>query len=690
MSQEKVLQTLSDLGLTRIDTKVFIYLVKKGPQKGIEISKALKVQKQPLYRSLKNLQKKAIVSATLERPARFSAVPFEQVLDLFVRTKLEEAQNIQTEKNSLLSSWQTIQAGETPADSAKFMVIEGRNIIYSRIKQMINEAKNQLSLISTVTDIVRADRFGLLDSDLKHPRPADVQFRLLTHINEENANLMQALLKETPKTELSFEIRNPNLGLGLFPQMVIRDEEEVMFFIDPKVDGASPEQDNLCLWTNCKSMIHSFLAMFEELWRNSTDIEKKIRELKTGKAKPDTYLIRNSEIIEKKYNEMKHSSQKEILILTSSKDLIEQSKEISQLKKSTDQGVVIKVMAPIVRENWEAMEQLAKVCEIRHVPLQYWRTIIVDGKHLLQFRTPSSGCKVARLTDLESAVYSDDSEWVKTLRTAFLDIWTNAQPPSAKTLETVIGPYGSPLFPMPKDDLRSKLLFKVIDFKPPGTIKEKDLLNKIIHAKKVTPRDPFKDVSVGYGSFAVGLIHLPDRLNLPDMLIQAYRHDKQSSFGAGETVIFYLWLDTPQGYAYVPVALVDDNPNGRIAWLLMLKGTPAENNIHTLKKDQIQVQVHGNTLFAGWTVPIPLFPEKHVLPPGCALFEGYGESRTVAYTLIFPNGAKCEMEDTSFDAFVTFIHSATKCSAPGTDGILVRDHISTNIPPTYRHNPTNK
>jgi sugar-specific transcriptional regulator TrmB len=684
VSQEKVLKTLSDLGLTRLDSEVYIYLAKKGPQKGRDIAKALKVQKPQLYRSLKNLQGKAIVSATLERPARFSAVPFEKVLDLFIRAKLEEAQNIQTEKNRLLSSWQTIQASETPDVSARFMVIEGRNIIYSRIKQMINEAKNQLSLISTVPGLVRADKFGLLDSDFRHPRLSNVQFRLLTHITEENANLMQALLEETPKTELRFEIKNPDLGLGLFPQMVIRDEEEVMFFINPKVDGALPEHDNLCLWTNCKSLIHSFLAMFEDLWRNSTDVERKIAELKTGKVTPKTYLISDSKIIKKKRNELKQSSRKEILILTSSKGLIEQSKEISQIKKLTKNGIIVKIMAPVVKENWEAMEQLSKVCDVRHVPFQYWRTTIVDGKYLLQFKTPSSVSKELGSTDLDSALYSDDLKWVQTLRSALLDIWASAQPPSAKTLESIIGPYNSPIFPLPKNDLRSRTIFKVIDLKPPRTIKEKDLLNKIIHAKKIVPKDPNKDISAGYGSYGLGIIHLPNQFNLPNMLIQAYRHDKQSSFGEEDTVIVYLWLETPYGYAYVPVSVAGDNPNGRNAWLLIMKGTPAERNIHILEKDQIQVRVHGNTLFAGWTVPIPLLPKEYVLPPACMIIEGYGEARTTGYTLMFPTGMKCEMEDLSFDAFVTFIHPATKYSAPGTEGVLVRDHISTNIPSGFK------
>ena len=681
MSQEKVLQTLSDLGLTRLDTKVYIYLAKKGPQKGIEIFKALKVQRQQLYRSLKNLQKKALVSATLEHPARFSAVAFEKVLDLFIRSKLEEAQNIQTEKNKLLSSWQAIQAGETPDVSAKFMVIEGRNIIYSRIKQMMNEAKSQLSIISPFSGLVLADRFGLLDSDFNRSRLSNVQFRLLTHVSDENAKLMQVLLNETPKAKMRFEIRNPDLGLGLFPQMVIRDEEEVMFFINPKIDSTFPERDDACLWTNCKSLIHSFLAMFEDLWRNSTDIEKKIIELKTGKATANTYMISSSEITERKIEEMKRSSQKEILILTSSKGLIEQSKEISQLKKLTSDGINVKIMAPIVKENWRAMDKLSRICDVRHVPLLYWRTMIVDGKYLLQFRPNSSCCKQDGLTCVDSAFYSDDPEWVKTMRTALLDIWASAQPPSAKTLESVIGLYGSPIFPMPKDDLRSKLFCKVIDLKPPGTIIEKDLLNKIIHAKKIIPRDHGKDVSAGYGSFAVGLIHLPPRFKLPDMLIRVNRFDKQSTLGAGETILVYQWLKTPEGYAYVPVAIADDNPKGRLVWSLLIRGTPAEKNFHTLKKDQIQVLVHGNTLFAGWSVPIPLFPEKIVLPPACMLVEGFGKSRTSGCTMLFPNGSKCESEGTSFDAFVTFIHTGSKYSGPGTDGTFVRDSIMTIIPP---------
>jgi sugar-specific transcriptional regulator TrmB len=123
-----VLKTLLSLGLTEMDAKVYVFLAKKGLQKAIDITKSLKMNKEQLYRSLKKLQSKGIVTATLEHPARFSALPFEKVLDLFVKAKMEEAQEIKQNKDEILSFFQSIAVKETDV-SARFTVIEGRSVI---------------------------------------------------------------------------------------------------------------------------------------------------------------------------------------------------------------------------------------------------------------------------------------------------------------------------------------------------------------------------------------------------------------------------------------------------------------------------------------------------------------------------------------------------------------------------------
>ncbi len=98
---------LVNLGLREIDSEIYLFLAKEGPQKGRAIGDSLNLYKQNLYRSLKRLQERGIVSSTLERPASFSAVPFEKVLGFVIAVKKEQAIALQKRKDELLSTWRS-------------------------------------------------------------------------------------------------------------------------------------------------------------------------------------------------------------------------------------------------------------------------------------------------------------------------------------------------------------------------------------------------------------------------------------------------------------------------------------------------------------------------------------------------------------------------------------------------------
>jgi sugar-specific transcriptional regulator TrmB len=108
LSLERVLKTLESFGLSRMDAEVYVYLAKKGPQKGLDIADALKIRKQQLNFILKNLQSKGVVTASPEHPALFSAVAFEKALDLLVEANMEQAKAIKETKEELLSSWRNM------------------------------------------------------------------------------------------------------------------------------------------------------------------------------------------------------------------------------------------------------------------------------------------------------------------------------------------------------------------------------------------------------------------------------------------------------------------------------------------------------------------------------------------------------------------------------------------------------
>jgi sugar-specific transcriptional regulator TrmB len=76
--------------------------------KGRDIAAALKLYKQQLYRSLKSLKCKGCVKATLGRPAWFSAVSLEEVLDQFMKSKEKQAKILQASRDELLSAWRSL------------------------------------------------------------------------------------------------------------------------------------------------------------------------------------------------------------------------------------------------------------------------------------------------------------------------------------------------------------------------------------------------------------------------------------------------------------------------------------------------------------------------------------------------------------------------------------------------------
>ncbi len=102
-----MIEALETLGLKRSDAEVYVYLAQHDPQKAKDIAEALETYKQQLYRSLKVLQLKGMVNVSQEHPPSFSAVSFDRVLDSYIKANRETAQNIEQNKDQILSIWKS-------------------------------------------------------------------------------------------------------------------------------------------------------------------------------------------------------------------------------------------------------------------------------------------------------------------------------------------------------------------------------------------------------------------------------------------------------------------------------------------------------------------------------------------------------------------------------------------------------
>jgi sugar-specific transcriptional regulator TrmB len=672
LSQENLKNALQHFGATEKEADVYIFLAKRGTLGTGQIARQMKKNKGHVYRILSSLEQKGLVEVTLEVPKRFTAVLLEKVIDAYVKAKQTEISHVEKTKEELLEDWKRISQTEVEPKPENFSVVEGNQKIYRKISEMIEKTENEFSAVSLVSDFVRAEQFGVLDSVYSHPRKNELEFRFLTDVNQQNLKAFK-LLRAKLKPGLHIKSRNPDLGLALFPRMVIRDSQEILFFISPRTQRSAKKQE-VCISTNCNSLVQAFTGVFTHLWRNSTDINEKIAEVETGKLAPTIRVIDDAKAASKEYDERLSSAETEILIVTSSKGLLAYWKQGSLLKKLVERGASIEIMAPVSKENLKEALQLSELCKVRHVPRDYMKTTIIDRKHLFQFKIPEHHEQEQTDESTQKTFYTNDFEYIEKTRNMLMDIWKNSVAPSAITAEYILTAQNKE---PPEKSQKYKYVDKRFDEFRDETLEtritQQDVINKILNYKRSPRKSKTDKPVVMCTNHAAAIIRSHKNFNLPDTVIEAYKIDERSSFGAEDGLVVYLWLNTPIGYRYVPVAAIQDNPRSSYHWKKILAGTPAGENCHLVKKEELQMQLHGSTFFVGWTKPIPLLPNQKPLPPAAIIFEATEKLRTIAFSTRSLSGMVAKNEANCFDAFLTFIHEKVKYQGPATDGIFSRE-----------------
>lgn len=478
-----------------------MFLAKSGAQSTSFVAKRLKMERVQAYRTFKKLQEKGFIDATLERPTRFTVVPFETLLESSIEAKKDEVENLNSQKDSLLSSWRTVSAPESEFNVAKFSVISGKKKIHAKMLNMIAEAEKTVYVLTTSIGVIQEDLGGVFDAVVDAAKKRQLQFKIIADISKDNRKIMERLNKRISGEETDVECRHLNLNSRFFPRFLIKDEEEVILYASSGDEASVLNIEDEGLWINDKMFISILKAFFVQMWQTSVDVTKRIEELKTGIPLGETLVIRDPDEAWQKIGQMLDAAKKDVILITSSQSL-NSIVESDPFAKHHKEGLKYRLMAPIDLDNLDAAKKLSANYEIRHVAINYMTMMLIDDTNLFMFKTAPMNDLTDESFYLTDTFYTNDPRSSERVSEMLNDTWKrgtdlfeiNSQ--AGMKLPTVTVLKTDSISKIVKTMLQNNVNSVLIrdDSEPVGMVSDKDLLREIIERKKDAEKTLAKDL----------------------------------------------------------------------------------------------------------------------------------------------------------------------------------------------------
>jgi sugar-specific transcriptional regulator TrmB len=344
---EKIKKELTKFGLSQNQAKVFTYLGKYGPQSAPEISKSLGIVRTEAYAILYSLQGRGIVTAKFSSPTKYMALPFEEAISTLINAEKEKINRLTEQEKDLAELWKNMPASAIETNDVKterLQMMEGSSQIYSKMKNMINNAKDQIILLGSERDIARfyhADITTMISNSLTNVRvilsPATTVPDFLYGFDKKKIRLMPT---EKSNTRC----------------FIIKDNDEVILFLR---NATHRSDDVFAIWSDSKSLIDSIHKLFDYSWESSKDI--------TGGINPKVTLSNNRK---------QPSSEEMVKVIESigiKREIVEQSfptvEDVSELydiiKKKmhakNEQEMIRRLREYVEKMNHELLKSIGKI-----------------------------------------------------------------------------------------------------------------------------------------------------------------------------------------------------------------------------------------------------------------------------------------------------------------------------------------
>jgi sugar-specific transcriptional regulator TrmB len=246
-------QALSKFKLNKNEIRVYLYLARFGAHKAQSVAEAVGVHRTEAYKILRRLEQQGLVSRVMERPMKFLAVPFENVLNNLIEERRQKVYQMEQKKTELLKIWESLPTPETVnLRKETFQVIEGKKHIGVKLGELLERATSEIQMIVSDENLIWLYNTPFLDDIQEKSKKMDLTVRLMTNFSPTSTYVLDQM--DFSLGDFSY-LKNEKL-----PCFFINDDEMILLL--------TSDQNNITgMWTNYENLVESYRILFKLLWK---------------------------------------------------------------------------------------------------------------------------------------------------------------------------------------------------------------------------------------------------------------------------------------------------------------------------------------------------------------------------------------------------------------------------------------
>lgn len=269
-------KVLCELGLSFSQSRVYIALVRLADQSTAkEVSIVSNVARQDVYRTLSELQELSLVEMVIGNPAKFKAIPMQEVVSILIKRRKQKTRALMTEATDLVDKFpkKDAEAG-IQQDGGQFILIPKKEALIYRTEKAIEVAQESIIVITSWR--VLTQWLFILGKLVNQALIRGVNVRWITE-KQENLTVGPELV-ETFKNS-RFQLRT----------MVDPPKKRLVVYDGKEVFIATLREPNAVwspvLWTNNSAIAYIINDYFEMKWKIAS-------EYKPHKNRKNSEIIR--------------------------------------------------------------------------------------------------------------------------------------------------------------------------------------------------------------------------------------------------------------------------------------------------------------------------------------------------------------------------------------------------------------